>query len=117
MSTREIQGHLEEMYSYDVSPALISQVTDAVQDEVRAWQSRPLDIQPTPSFTWTLCTFGCATTGKCRTALCTWRIGALTTVLVPVIAPSNSTRAGRPDACISVADVGNLSPLTWTPWI
>ena len=43
MSTREIQGHLEEMYSYEVSPALISQVTDAVQDEVRAWQSRPLD--------------------------------------------------------------------------
>ena len=43
MTTREIQGHLEEMYSYDVSPALISQITDAVQDEVRAWQSRPLD--------------------------------------------------------------------------
>ena len=43
MSTREIQGHLEEMYGVGVSPALISTVTDAVQDEVRAWQSRPLE--------------------------------------------------------------------------
>jgi len=43
MSTRDIQAHLEEMYAVEVSPALISQVTDAVQDEVRAWQSRPLD--------------------------------------------------------------------------
>jgi putative transposase len=43
MSTREIQGHLEEMYQVEVSPALISTVTDAVLDEVHAWQSRPLD--------------------------------------------------------------------------
>jgi putative transposase len=43
MSTREIQGHLEEMYGVEVSPALISTVTDAVQDEVRAWQNRPLE--------------------------------------------------------------------------
>lgn len=43
LSVREIQGHLEEMYGVEVSPALISTVTDAVQDEVRAWQSRPLD--------------------------------------------------------------------------
>jgi putative transposase len=43
MSTREIQGHLEEIYGVDVSPTLISNVTDAVVDEVRAWQSRPLD--------------------------------------------------------------------------
>ena len=43
MSTRDIQGHLEEMYAVEVSPALISQVTDAVHEEVRAWQSRPLD--------------------------------------------------------------------------
>jgi putative transposase len=42
MSTREIQGHLEEMYKVEVSPALVSQVTEAVQDEVRQWQSRPL---------------------------------------------------------------------------
>jgi putative transposase len=43
MSTREIQGHLEEIYGVDVSPTLISNVTDAVQDEVRAWQNRPLE--------------------------------------------------------------------------
>jgi putative transposase len=43
MSTREIQGHLEEIYGVDVSPTLISNVTEAVQDEVRAWQSRPLE--------------------------------------------------------------------------
>jgi putative transposase len=43
MTVREIQGHLEEMYGTDVSPTLISAVTDAVIDEVKAWQSRPLD--------------------------------------------------------------------------
>ena len=43
MTVREIQGHLEEMYGTPVSPALISSVTDAVLDEVNAWQSRPLD--------------------------------------------------------------------------
>ena len=43
MSTRDIQGHLEEMYGVEVSPALISQVTDEVMEEVRAWQNRPLD--------------------------------------------------------------------------
>ena len=43
MTTREIQGHLEEMYQVEVSPTLISNVTEAVMDEVRVWQSRPLD--------------------------------------------------------------------------
>lgn len=43
MTTRDIQGHLEEMYGVEVSPALISQVTDAVMEEVQIWQSRPLD--------------------------------------------------------------------------
>jgi len=43
MTTREIQGHLEEIYGVGVSPTLISEVTDAVQEEVRTWQSRPLD--------------------------------------------------------------------------
>jgi putative transposase len=40
---REIQGHLAELYGVDGSPDLISRVTDAVLDEVREWQSRPLD--------------------------------------------------------------------------
>lgn len=43
MTTRDIQGHLEEMYGIEVSPTLISQVTDAVSEEVRLWQNRPLD--------------------------------------------------------------------------
>jgi putative transposase len=43
MTTREIQGHLQEMYGVEVSPALISDVTDAVMDEVKAWQNRPLE--------------------------------------------------------------------------
>jgi putative transposase len=43
MTTRDIQGHLEEIYGVEVSPALISEVTDAVMEEVKAWQSRPLD--------------------------------------------------------------------------
>lgn len=43
LTTREIQGHLEEIYGVDVSPTLISTVTDAVADEVKIWQNRPLD--------------------------------------------------------------------------
>jgi putative transposase len=43
MTTREIKQQLEEIYQVEVSPSLISQVTDAVIDEVRAWQSRPLE--------------------------------------------------------------------------
>jgi putative transposase len=43
MTVREIRGHLEELYGIDVSPDLISAVTDAVLDEVAEWQSRPLD--------------------------------------------------------------------------
>jgi len=42
LSTRDIQGQLEEIYGVQVSPTLISNVTNAVMDEVRAWQSRPL---------------------------------------------------------------------------
>jgi len=41
-STREIQAHLEELYDIEVSPTLISNVTDAVLEEVKAWRSRPL---------------------------------------------------------------------------
>jgi putative transposase len=43
MTVREIRGHLEELYGIDVSPDLISAVTDAVLDEVGEWQNRPLD--------------------------------------------------------------------------
>ena len=43
MTVREIQGHLRELYGIDVSPDLISRVTDAVLEEVKEWQNRPLD--------------------------------------------------------------------------
>jgi putative transposase len=43
MSVREIQAFLAEMYAIDVSPDLISSVTDAVLSEVGAWQARPLE--------------------------------------------------------------------------
>ncbi len=43
LSTREIKQHLEEIYHVEVSPTLISNVTDAVIDDVKAWQSRPLE--------------------------------------------------------------------------
>jgi len=44
MTTREIQGHLQEIYGTEISPALVSSATEAVLAEVRAWQSRPLDM-------------------------------------------------------------------------
>jgi putative transposase len=43
MSTRDIQGALEEMYGVDVAPSLISTVTASIIDDFHAWQSRPLD--------------------------------------------------------------------------
>ena len=43
MTVREIQGHLEDIYGTEVSASLISSVTDAVIEEVKAWQSRPLE--------------------------------------------------------------------------
>jgi putative transposase len=43
MSVREIRGHLEDLYGIEVSPDLISTVTDAVLETVAEWQGRPLD--------------------------------------------------------------------------
>jgi putative transposase len=43
MTTREIQGHLREIYGFEASPDLISTITDAVLEEVAEWQNRPLD--------------------------------------------------------------------------
>src|SRR5512135_2448327 len=43
MSTREIQGHLRDLYGIDVAPDLVSAVTEAVLEEVTDWQNRPLD--------------------------------------------------------------------------
>lgn len=43
MTTREIQQHIEEIYKVEVSPQLISNVTEAVMEDVVAWQTRPLE--------------------------------------------------------------------------
>ena len=43
MTTRDIQAHLNEIYGVNVSPELISRVTDAVHEDVRSWRTRPLD--------------------------------------------------------------------------
>ncbi len=43
MTTRDIQGHLKDIYGVDISPEFISTVTDAVIEDVREWQNRPLD--------------------------------------------------------------------------
>ena len=43
MTVREIRGHLDEIYGLDVSPDLISAVTDEILDEVAEWQNRPLE--------------------------------------------------------------------------
>jgi hypothetical protein len=43
MTTRDIRAHLREMYDVDVSPDLISRVTDGVLEELQEWQGRPLD--------------------------------------------------------------------------
>ena len=43
VSTRDIQAHVRELYGIEISPDLVSAVTDAVIDEVTAWQARPLE--------------------------------------------------------------------------
>jgi len=43
MTTRDIEAHLQDMYGVDVSPGLISNVTEAVMEEVKIWQARSLD--------------------------------------------------------------------------
>jgi transposase-like protein len=43
MTNRDIKSHLEKIYNVEVSPELISRVTDAVMEEVKEWQNRQLD--------------------------------------------------------------------------
>lgn len=43
MTVRDVQSHLADAYQVEVSPELISKITDGVLPELRAWQSRPLD--------------------------------------------------------------------------
>ena len=43
MTTRDIQAQVQELYGVEVSPTFISNITEAVMEEVRQWQTRPLD--------------------------------------------------------------------------
>jgi len=43
LTLRDIQAHLAEIHGTQVSPDLISRIADAVLDDVKAWQTRPLD--------------------------------------------------------------------------
>ncbi|CAG6391166.1 transposase [Actinacidiphila cocklensis] len=43
MTTRDISTHLKEVYGSEVSPALVSKITDVVADEITSWQNQPLD--------------------------------------------------------------------------
>ena len=42
MTTRDIQAQVQDLYGVEVSPTFISNITEAVMDEVRQWQNRPL---------------------------------------------------------------------------
>src|SRR5262245_41691431 len=66
LTVREIQAHLHELYGVEVSPDLISRVTDAVLEDVREWQNRPLDPLYPVIFS-TRCGSRSATTGWCAT--------------------------------------------------
>jgi putative transposase len=48
LTTRDIRAHLREIYDVDVSPDLISRVTDAVLEELTEWQARPVDRRVYP---------------------------------------------------------------------
>ena len=72
ISTREIQGHLRELYGIDASPDLISAVTDAVLDEVATWQNRPLEPVYPLIFFDALRT-AAKRTGECRPGSGPWR--------------------------------------------
>jgi putative transposase len=69
MTTRDIQAHLRELYGIEISPELVSAVTDAVLDEVSAWQARPLEP------VYAIVFFDCLRIkirGRSRTRRCTW---------------------------------------------
>jgi putative transposase len=75
MSVREIQGHIRELYGLDISPDLVSAVTDAVLEEVALWQNRPLEaIYPLVFFD--------ALRVKIRDEASCWRVRATVSTLV-----------------------------------
>jgi Transposase, Mutator family len=67
MSNRDIIHHLRQVYGTELSPATVSAITDAVLEEVKAWQARPLDpvyAVVFPAAIWA----GSATARSCRTS-------------------------------------------------
>jgi transposase-like protein len=72
LSTRDIEAHLAEIYGVSVGRDLISRVTEAVMDDVRAWQQRPLDDVYPVVFLDAL-VLKAATAGRCSAARATWR--------------------------------------------
>ncbi len=86
MTVREIQGHLEELYGIDVSPDLISAVTDTVLEAVGEWQNRPLCLcRKTASIA------RCST--PANTLAYAWPASAVAVlIVVPVIAATASRR-------------------------
>src|SRR5712691_6056798 len=73
MSTREIVGHLRDLYGIEVSPDLISALTDAVLEEVAAWQARAPWKRSTRWFSSMPCGSRSATRGWCATRRCASR--------------------------------------------
>ncbi len=43
MTTRDVQAHIADVYQVEISPELVSTITDSILPELRAWQSRPLE--------------------------------------------------------------------------
>lgn len=77
MTVRDIQAHLGEIYGVEVSPDLISRITDAVLDEVKDWQARPLDTVYPVIFLDAIARS--ATTALCATRRLTWPSGSMST--------------------------------------
>ena len=95
MTVREIRGHLEELYGIDVSPDLISAVTDAVLDEVAEWQNRPLDSATDWCFSMP---FGSrsATRASCATRRSTSRLASCRTARRRLDHGADADRGRRP---------------------
>jgi len=75
LTTREIEGYLLEIYGVEVSPGLVSQVTEAVCADVKVWQQRPLE-EVYPSCILTRCGARYAPTGRSSKWRSTWRWGS-----------------------------------------
>jgi transposase-like protein len=76
MTNRDIKSHLEQVYNVEVSPELISRVTDAVMEDVREWQSRGLEKSYAIVYLDAL-RVNSRQTGKAVKRACMWRWGSI----------------------------------------